>query len=199
MPTTTITTTNDDHDMYYRRAYLVLLFVRFYFALSSSYIHPDENFQGPELLASRVFGYPSALPWEFTTSAPIRSVFPLWAIYGVPLALLQWLWHELGRGAPPPGAVYAGFRAALFFASFVFEDWAVLELVPARRMRQTALLLVASSYVTWTYQSHAFSNSIETIVVLWALVLMERVRGGRVSPHCYTDRCLRFLCPLFLI
>lgn len=33
------------------RTYLLLLAVRIYFALSPSYIHPDENFQGPEVIA----------------------------------------------------------------------------------------------------------------------------------------------------
>lgn len=35
----------------WRRTYLLLLLVRFYFAISPSYIHPDENFQGPEVIA----------------------------------------------------------------------------------------------------------------------------------------------------
>lgn len=33
------------------RTYLALLLVRVYFAISPSYIHPDENFQGPEVIA----------------------------------------------------------------------------------------------------------------------------------------------------
>jgi hypothetical protein len=33
------------------RIYLTLLLVRLYFALTPSYIHPDENFQGPEVIA----------------------------------------------------------------------------------------------------------------------------------------------------
>lgn len=33
------------------RIYLLLLLVRLYFALTASYIHPDENFQGPEVIA----------------------------------------------------------------------------------------------------------------------------------------------------
>ena len=33
------------------RTYLLLLAVRIYFALAPSYIHPDENFQGPEVIA----------------------------------------------------------------------------------------------------------------------------------------------------
>lgn len=35
----------------WRRLYLLLVLVRLYFALSPSYLHPDENFQGPEVIA----------------------------------------------------------------------------------------------------------------------------------------------------
>ena len=41
----------------WRRTYLLLLVIRVYFALSPSYLHPDENFQGPELFAG-VFNNP---------------------------------------------------------------------------------------------------------------------------------------------
>lgn len=37
------------------RIYLTLLVVRLYFALAPSYIHPDENFQGPEVIAGMCF------------------------------------------------------------------------------------------------------------------------------------------------
>lgn len=36
-----------------RRLYLLLVVVRLYFALSPSYLHPDENFQGPEVIAGK--------------------------------------------------------------------------------------------------------------------------------------------------
>lgn len=35
----------------WRLIYLVLLLVRIYFAVCPSYLHPDENFQGPEVIA----------------------------------------------------------------------------------------------------------------------------------------------------
>ena len=35
----------------WRRVYLLLVLVRLWFALSPSYLHPDENFQGPEVIA----------------------------------------------------------------------------------------------------------------------------------------------------
>lgn len=35
----------------WRRTYLILVLIRLWFALSPSYLHPDENFQGPEVIA----------------------------------------------------------------------------------------------------------------------------------------------------
>lgn len=37
----------------WRRIYLLLVAVRLYFALQPSYIHPDEHFQGPEIISGR--------------------------------------------------------------------------------------------------------------------------------------------------
>ncbi|KAI0023172.1 GPI mannosyltransferase 4 [Xylariomycetidae sp. FL0641] len=160
----------------WRRTYLFLVLVRLWFALSPSYLHPDENFQGPEVIAGQIFSYPVRLTWEFTSEHPIRSVFPLWPVYGLPMLLLRWLWIGNGNdGEIPPIAVFWTLRVLMFVLSFVLEDWAIHELVPSPRHRRVAVLLVASSYVTWTFQTHTFSNSIETLVVAWSLVLIERI------------------------
>lgn len=45
----------------WRRTYLFLLVVRLWFALSPSYLHPDENFQGPEVIAGTT-AYPPSAP-----------------------------------------------------------------------------------------------------------------------------------------
>jgi GPI mannosyltransferase 4 len=68
----------------------------------------------------------------------------------------------------------------MFILSFVLEDWAIHELVHFPQHRQQAVVLVASSYVTWTFQTHTFSNSIETLLVLWSLVLIERIANQKV-------------------
>ena len=60
----------------WRRAYLFLVLVRLYFALSPSYLHPDENFQGPEVIAGmsqmRSFSIST-----FMTMADVRHVLLL--------------------------------------------------------------------------------------------------------------------------
>lgn len=127
-----------------------------------------------------MFSYPVRLTWEFTSDHPIRSVFPLWPVYGLPMFLLRWLWiGNGGDGEIPPHVVFWVLRILMFIMNFVLLDWAIYELVPAKRHRQTAVLLVASSYVTWTYQTHTFSNSVETLVVAWSLVLIDRIVEGR--------------------
>ena len=70
----------------------------------------------------------------------------------------------------------------MFILSFVLEDWAIYELVRSPQHRRLAVTLVASSYVTWTYQTHTFSNSIETLVVAWSLVMIQRVLDNKVRP-----------------
>jgi len=159
---------------------MLLILVRLYFALSPSYLHPDENFQGPEVIAGEVFSYPVHHTWEFTSDYPIRSIFPLWLIYGPPMLLLRSLWGGLGKEVPP-AIVYWTLRVLMFMLSFVLEDWALHELVESPEQRRVGVLLVASSYVTWTYQTHTFSNAIETLVVLWSLVLIARIVQDKVG------------------
>jgi len=37
----------------YRRVYFLLALIRLYLALQPSYLHPDEHFQGPEVIAGK--------------------------------------------------------------------------------------------------------------------------------------------------
>ncbi|CBF86568.1 glycosylphosphatidylinositol-alpha 1,2 mannosyltransferase smp3 [Aspergillus nidulans FGSC A4] len=178
----------------WRRTYLLLLLIRAYFALSPSYIHPDEHFQGLEVFAGRILSYPSRLPWEFTSERPIRSVFPLYPIYGVPISLLKWFYTETGTESPPAELVYYVVRGVMFLLSFVLEDWAVHDLVPLPRHRRVALVLVASSYVTWTHQTHTFSNSLETLLVAWGLVLINRIIDNKRRSSLFSCAILSFIC-----
>jgi phosphatidylinositol glycan class Z len=53
----------------WRRLYFWLLLVRFYFALQPSYIHPDEHFQGPEVMAGIPFIIPPNIQLANTKKA----------------------------------------------------------------------------------------------------------------------------------
>jgi len=101
------------------------------------------------------------------------------------MLLLRWLWIGNGQaGEIPPIAVFWTLRVLMFVISFVLEDWAIHELIQSPRHRRVAVLLVASSYVTWTYQTHTFSNSIESLIVAWSMVLIQRIVE---APVCFRE------------
>lgn len=110
----------------------------------------------------------------------MRSVFPLWPVYGFPMVLLRWIWAGTGKEEIAPKVIYCTLRVLMFILSFVLEDWAIHELLHLPRQRKLAAVLVASSYVTWTYQTHTFSNSIETLVVAWSIVMIQRILENKV-------------------
>jgi phosphatidylinositol glycan class Z len=93
--------------------------------------------------------------------------------------ILRWLWEGFGYEVSP-SVVYWTLRVLMLALSVVMEDWAVHELVESPRARRVAVPLVASSYVTWTFQTHTFSNSLETLLVCWSLVLIQRIVGDKV-------------------
>ena len=97
------------------------------------------------------------------------------------MTLLKWVWAQDEDELVDPVVIYYTLRLVMLALSFVLEDWAVHDLVRSPRHWQQAVILVTSSYVTWTFQTHTFSNSVETIVVLWSLVVIERILRENVS------------------
>ena len=97
------------------------------------------------------------------------------------MTILTWIWAEDAKGTVSPDAIYYALRVVMFILSFVLEDWAIFELVHSPRHRSVAVALVASSYVTWTFQTHTFSNSLETLLVAWSLVLIDRITHEKVG------------------
>src|SRR5271170_5281665 len=63
--------------------------------------------------------------------------------------------------------------------TYVNVDWAVYRLAGETHCR-SAVLLYASSYVTWTFQTHTFSNSIESVLVSCSLVTILKFKHTRV-------------------
>lgn len=106
------------------------------------------------------------------------------------MLVLQWVGTETGSGAVAPHVIYYTLRLVMFILSFVLEDWAIHELVPSPQRRTSAMVLVASSYVTWTYQTHTFSNAVETLVVLWSIVMIQRILDNRVGSNTRNAKVL---------
>lgn len=165
----------------WRSVFLLSIIFRTYFSLSPSYIHPDEHFQGPEAIADRIFGWASHSSWEFTSENPIRSYFCVWVIYGIPMLFLKVLLESRFNSVDPMTVFYA-LRVIFAVGSWTLCDMAIDRLSTTKHDRIKSLLFVATSYVTWTYQSHTFSNSVETVILLWCLVIIYELTVKRSNP-----------------
>ena len=124
-----------------------------------------------------LFSWPSHRTWEFRSGSPIRSVVPLYLFYGLPMLAMKGIGALIGLNFIVPASIFYGLRLVMAASSILLIDSAVFEVVEPAQCKPAAVLLVASSYVTWTWQSHTFSNSIETILILWSLVLIKQIKA----------------------
>lgn len=134
-------------------------FVGLIFALQPSYIHPDEHFQSLEVLAVKIGGIKGSIPWEFAQSHAARSFVPLYFSYWFAFQF----YHFLG-----PLGVLRLIRLQNYGLYLVVSRYALKHLAHSG---DHVGALLASSYIAWCYQSHSFSNSLETLLLLFALSL----------------------------
>uniref|UniRef100_A0A8C5L568 Mannosyltransferase n=1 Tax=Jaculus jaculus TaxID=51337 RepID=A0A8C5L568_JACJA len=149
----------------------------------TGYIHPDEFFQSPEVMAEDILGVQATRPWEFYPSSSCRTVvFPL-LTSGLAFWLLR-LWEELG---PWPGPVsgyvlLVGPRLLLTVLSFAL-DGATYNLAPLWGAdRWNALALLSGSYVTLVFYTRTFSNAIEGLLFTWLLALVSPYLAWSSTP-----------------
>ena len=164
---------------HWRSIFLISIVLKTYFSLSTSYIHPDEHFQGPEALADSVFGWATKKSWEFSGDAPARSYFVAWIVYGLPMAFIQVMLAS-SKKVDPIIVLYA-LRLVFSLGNWILSDMAIDRLTQSKQHRLAALFFYGTSYVSWTYQSHTFSNSVETVLLLWCLVIIHEFQTKRCS------------------
>ncbi|CAB4253726.1 similar to Saccharomyces cerevisiae YOR149C SMP3 Alpha 1,2-mannosyltransferase involved in glycosyl phosphatidyl inositol (GPI) biosynthesis [Maudiozyma barnettii] len=131
-------------------------------AIQPSYIHPDEHFQSLEILAQLFYGINGTIPWEYDLINGARSFVPLILYYGPVYYLLACILHINN----PSILLYCvRLQHALSFLLITYMSLSYI--VPnSKACRSKAYVYVITSYVTWSFQSHSFSNSIETLVLL---------------------------------
>jgi len=144
---------------------------RFWFATTASYIHPDEHFQSLQPMTSALLQYSCPLPWEFDT-IPSRSLAPLYLVYGPILSIINWFGYQV-----PPLTLWYIFRLILFIFNWLITDYVLYKLLPTKPERIKAVFFISTSYITLVHQSHLFSNSLETPLVLLSLLIINDMRG----------------------
>ena len=154
---------------HWRTLYALLLVLRALAVLLPGYVHADEFFQSPEILAGDVFGAEVNPPWEFDPAGtPARSIVPPALVSGLPFWLLQ---HGLAEEHRTGRVLLVAPRAVAALLSLGL-DAALVRLCRAAGIDpRVPLLWLASSMVTLVLQTRPFSNSLEAVVLAYALVL----------------------------
>lgn len=154
----------------WRTFYLFTIVFRFIFALSDSYIHPDEHFQSFEVLTNRILNYSTNIPWEFQDN-PARSLGPLYLLYGPLLYFIKFFNINV-----TPLQIWYLARLQLTILSWIITDTCLYWMLPSKPERIKAIFLTLTSYVTLVYQTHLFSNSVETLLLIVTITLIDDLR-----------------------
>lgn len=140
------------------------IIARFYFAVQPSYLHPDEFYQSFQIL------YNKDIPWEVSDVNNInRSICPILLFY-YPIIKIGNLVNLNNY------QIYLLIRLFLTLVNWLVTDYFINRIIPLKNERIKSLLFISTSYITLIYQSHTFSNSIETIVLLPTLYLINDIR-----------------------
>ncbi|KAG9291571.1 hypothetical protein G9A89_021990 [Geosiphon pyriformis] len=160
--------------------YGALCFFRLWSSLSYGYVHPDEFFQSPEIMAGDILGCEVYRPWEFNELTPSRSIVVPALTTGLPLYFLktynEWQKGVLGRDdIIDSSMVFTIVRLTFFFLSFII-DFSTYQIASLHQEQQCdkegksndafqALFLVASSYVVLIFHTRPFSNAVESMIL----------------------------------
>lgn len=155
----------------WRYLYLYSIAFRVFFGLSNSYIHPDEHFQSLQVLSKIILNYNANLPWEFESDAPARSIGVLYIVYGPLLYFVKYVCPLLD-----PISIWYLARLQNILLGWIITDICLYRILPTKQERMKALYFVLTSYITLVYQSHCFSNCIETWLVLITICIIEDFR-----------------------
>lgn len=152
----------------WRTILLLTIPLRFWLASQDSYIHPDEHFQSMSWMSNKVFGYASDIPWEFQ-DPPSRSLSVLYLFYFP----VFWISRKFELS---PYVTYSLSKLQFCIIQWIVVDWCLYRIMPIKQERVKAILYTSINYVSLVYQSHTFSNSIETWLVLFSLVIITKYR-----------------------
>ncbi|CCH43681.1 GPI mannosyltransferase 4 [Wickerhamomyces ciferrii] len=119
-------------------------------------------------LSDHFYGYSTNIPWEFQ-GAPSRSLSILYLVYGP----LFWLNKFIGFNSL---ALLYIARLQLILSYICIAEWSSRFLTSSKQEGTKSIFFIFSSYITWVYQSHTFSNSLETQLLLISLSIIQILR-----------------------
>ncbi|KAM9378411.1 GPI mannosyltransferase 4 [Phaethornis superciliosus] len=151
----------------------------------AGYLHPDEFFQSPEVMAGDILNLQVYYPWEFLSSSPCRTVvFPLMTS-GVTYWVIKSL-QQLDMCSSCINSYTLLVSPRILFTIFSFIlDYSVYRVAPFWDADPwKALVLLAGSYVTLVFYTRTFTNTLEGLLfaLLMVLISSRKSNGSLVEP-----------------
>lgn len=165
--------------------YQFLLFLRFLLPILPlyGYIHPDEFFQGPEIVAGDILNSKVFTPWEFKSSFPMRSVVSSHSSSLVFL-LMKFVPKDMRANL-----LITAPRILMVLISLL-NDYSLKKLCKKFNIDwKMTSIIYASSYVTLIYFARTFSNCLEA--ALFSFLLLQTLCATDFNnPKAFTRKKL---------
>ncbi|QLQ78255.1 hypothetical protein HG537_0A05020 [Torulaspora globosa] len=177
--------------MNFRRLETLGFVIGLFLSIQLSYIHPDEHFQSLEVLACRIFGINGTIPWEFQSETAARSFVPLFLNYGPLLCVLKFI------KVNNPLVILRLVRIQNYLIFMATSRHVMRKLFGGDAIgAKWCNFFIATSYISGCFQSHSFSNSLETIVLLIVLALYNELlcHGGGYKISCLAGFLIALGC-----
>ncbi|KAM8952469.1 GPI alpha-1,2-mannosyltransferase 4 [Pelodytes ibericus] len=148
----------------------------------SGYLHPDEFFQSPEIMAGDILDLDTNRPWEFLPTYPCRTVVIPFLTSGTAFWIVELL-HRLDIKTSFSCSYILLVLPRLFITllSFIL-DYTVYYIAPVwGSKRWKAMVLLAESYVTIIFYTRTISNAIEGIFFALVLLLTSLKQNSKAN------------------
>ncbi|CAF1491815.1 unnamed protein product [Adineta ricciae] len=162
--------------------YLVGVVIRLVWTLiypQRGYIHPDEFFQGSEVVFDDFFRTNLTRTHEFNPTAPLRSVAILYLLYGLPVSILSWLSSTFHWSSIPFHLKLVFPRAVILCLSLctdILFSRLIKTFYPKLSSKQhgTILNYYGIAHVTLIFYTRTLSNSFEAFLFLTLIYLIDQ-------------------------
>mmetsp|Transcript_18171 Transcript_18171/g.33591 ORF Transcript_18171/g.33591 Transcript_18171/m.33591 type:complete len:509 (+) Transcript_18171:174-1700(+) len=164
--------------------------VRILSVLAPGYLHPDEFFQSPEIIADAVFDSVNAsVPWEFNCLEKgklYRSIVPAAILSGVPYVLANTLGFVTGT------VLLVGPRLMMLVFSLIMEQ------LMGSLFGSKARFVFSTSWIAMVLLVRPFSNALELYLLLLACFLAKKHKPALLGITCGFGMFNRITYPAFV-
>lgn len=163
-----------------------LLFIRFLMVIKPcpGYIHPDEYFQSPELMAHHVLNLKANVTWEWKEDTPIRNIFHPLLSSGLAFWFLRLIKYLFGIHYSTEMLSTLPRVISLFFIHVTERSFLqMLKHVYRNNGHQFSLFLFRTSFISILFMNRTFSNVFETMLftVLLSKILINCTAARKVN------------------